>query len=330
MDYLENNYEEKKPLKKRVLSLRPLLFAVAYAVYFLVSWIQLKAGDFLLQESGELDSVTTYDYVLPVINSVVTVVTLAAFMLAGFFAYNKSKVKMLRFPMAYCISSVIGNFFSDLFMAIHVTPLFDFSDSGINVMSILSVAAIVIRVAAAFVFFLYFDGENDDSYYYDDYYVENPSSRSIRDRVLSGKLSVFLVVLIVCLGTEIISALIRSGLTAVIMLVPDEFIWTGNYIEAVTDIISLALYISLSWYFSRETRTTLKFIGLVFLVANAMNGFSFIINSITNAFSQAGEHLLNTIFSTVFVSVAAFIISVIRLAALILLCSRLKKSRERR
>jgi len=59
-----------------------------------------------------------------------------------------------------------------------------------------------------------------------------------------------------------------------------------------------------------------------------MNAFSFVINSITNVFSQAGEHLLNSIFSSVFVSVAAFIISIIKLIALVALCSKLKKSRE--
>lgn len=329
MDYLENNNEEKKPLLKRVISLRMLLFAAAYAVYLLVSHIQLKAGDFLLQESGELDSVTSYDYILPVINSVATVVILGAFLLAGFFAYNKSKVKMLRFPMAYCISSVVGTFFSNFFMAVYATPLFDFSDSNVNVMQILSVVAIVIKIIVSFVFFLYFDGEMDDEYYYsDEYYTENPSARSIRDKVLSHRFSVFFVVLIVSVGTEIVNGLIRSGLTTAITFVPDDFIWISNYIEVVTDILTYVLYGLLSWYFARDVRTTVKFIGLLFFVANAMNGFSFVINSITNAFSQAGEHLLNSIFSTVFVSVAAFIISIIRLVILVALCSKLKKAKE--
>lgn len=326
MDYLQNGYEEKKPLLKRILSLRLLLFVIAYAVFFLVSFIQLKAGDFLLQESGELDSVTSYDYVLPVINSVATVVTLVAFTLAGFFAYNKDKVKMLRFPMAYCISSAAGVTASNLFMAIHATPLFN-----LNSFKPLSFVAVAVKLICAFIFFLYFDSEKDDEYYYsDEYYVENPSSRSLRDKILSHRFSVFFVVLIISVGVEISNGLIRSGLTAAIMLVPDDFIWISNYIEAVTDIITYALYALSAWYFSREIRTTLKFIGLIFFVAEAMNGFSFVINSITNAFSQAGEHLLNSIFSTVFVSVAAFIISVIRLIVLVAICSRLKKSKEAR
>jgi len=329
MDYLENDYEEKKSFLKRVLSKQLFLFAVAHAVFFLVEWIQLKAGDFLLQESGELDSVTSYDYILPVINSVATVITLGAFLLAGFFAYNRDKVKMLRFPMAYCISSVVGSFFSNLFMAIHATPLFDFSDAEVNVMQVLSVAVIVIKVIAALLFFLYFDGEKDDEYYYsDEYYTENPSARSLRDKVLSHRFSVFFVVLIVSVGTEMAISLIRSGLTAAIMLVPDDLIWISNYIEVVTDILTYALYGFLSWYFARNVRTTVKFIGLIFFVTNAMNAFSFVINSITNVFSQAGEHLLNSIFSSVFVSVAAFIISIIKLIALVALCSKLKKSRE--
>ncbi len=329
MDYLENNKEEKKPLLKRIISLRMLLFLTAYAVYLLVSWIQLKAGDFLLQESGELDSVTSYDYALPIINSVATVIILGTFLLAGFFAYSRSKVKMLRFPMSYCFSSVVGTFFSTLFTVIYATPMFDFSKSEVNVTEVLSVAVIILKALAAVIFFIYFDGEKDDDYYYyDEYYAENPSSRSFRDRVLSHRFSVFFVVLIVSVGTEIANSLIRSGLTSAIALVPDNLIWLSNYIEVVTDIITYALYGFLSWYFAREVRTAVKLVGLVFFVTNAMNGFSFIINSITNVFSQAGEHLLNSIFSTVFVSVAAFIISMIKLVVLVVLCLKLKKSKQ--
>jgi len=189
--------------------------------------------------------------------------------------------------------------------------------------------AIVIKIIVSFVFFLYFDGEMDDEYYYsDEYYTENPSARSIRDKVLSHRFSVFFVVLIVSVGTEIVNGLIRSGLTTAITFVPYDFIWISNYIEVVTDILTYALYGFLSWYFARNVRTAVKFIGLIFFVTNAMNAFSFVINSITNVFSQAGEHLLNSIFSSVFVSVAAFIISIIKLIALVALCSKLKKSRE--
>lgn len=330
MDYLENNNDEKQPLLKRIISLRALLFVAAYAVYLLVSQIQHKAGDFLLQESGELDSVTSYDYILPVINSVATVVILGAFMLAGFFAYNKSKRKMLRFPMAYCFSFIVGDFLSMLFTVVYATPVIDFTEAAADVTKIFSVAVKIITALSAFALFVYLDSEKDDSqYYYDEYYVENPSSRSFRDKVLTRKFSVFFVVLIVSVGTEIASGLVRSVLTSAITLVPDNLIWISNYIEILTDIFTYALYGFLAWYFSRDVRMSVKFVGLIFLVEYAMNAFSFIINSITNAFSQAGEHLLNSIFSTVFVSVAAFIISMIKLAVLVLLCVRLKKSRER-
>ena len=332
MDYLENNNKEKTPLIKRVLSPRMALFVVCYAVYFLVTQIQLRAGDFLLQESGELDSVTSYDYILPIINSVVTVVTLGTFLIAGYFAYNRSKVKMLRFPMAFCFSNVVGSFFSTLFTAVYATPFIDFSEGAAGVMGVLSSVTVAVKLISGLAFFIYFDGEKESNYYYDDddYYSENPSSRSFRDKVLSHRFSVFITVMLVSLGTEIAGSLINSGLTAIIAFVPDSMIWISNYIEVLSYIISYALYILLSWYFAREIRTSLKLVGLIVMVGYAMNSFSFVFNSITNAFSQAGEHLLNSIFSMVFVSIAAFIVSVIKLIVLVTLCHKLKKSREQR
>ncbi len=331
MDYLESYYGEKKPpLLKRIFSERLLLYIVAYAVYFAVSWLQLYAGDFLLQESGELDSVTSYDYVLPAINSAATVVTLGVFLLTGYFAYGKSKVRMLRFPMAYCFSSVVGSFFSTLFTAIYCTPLIDYSDVSFNVTEVSALIVIVLKVIAALVFFFYFDREKEeDAYFYDDYYTENPSAgKSLRDRILSQRFSVLWTVLIVSVGTDMLIGILRSGLTALIMLVPDNLIWLSQYVEVVADIVTYGLYLMLGWYFARDIRTSVKLLGIIVFVTNAMNGFSFVFNSITNAFSQAGEHLLNSIFSTLFVSIAAFFVSIIKLVLIVLICSKLKKSKE--
>ncbi len=330
MDYLESYYGEKKPsLLKRIFSKQLLLFIVAYAVYFAVSWVKLYAGDFILQDSGELDSVTSYDYVIPAINSAATVVILGTFLLAGYFAYESNKIKMLRFPMAYCFSSVVGTFLSMLFTAIYSTPIIDYSQVNFNFTDISAVAVIVLKVAFALLFFFYFDREkDDDGYYYDEYYTNDTAKRTLREKILSHRFSVLWTVLVVSLGTDLIGGVLRSGLTALIMLVPDNLIWISQYVEVVSDVVIYGLYFLLGWYFTRDIRTSVKLLGIIVVVSNAMNGFSFVFNSITNVFSQAGEHLLNSIFSTIFVSIATFIVSVIKLIIIVVICSKMKKSRE--
>lgn len=329
MDYLESYYGEKKPsILKRIFSKQLLLFIAAYAVYFVVSWLQLYAGDFILQDSGELDSVTSYDYVIPAINSAATVVILGTFILAGYFAYESNKIKMLRFPMAYCFSVVIGSFTSVLFSALLSTPFIADSQNLANLTELSSVAVVAFGCISALLFFFYFDREKEDDSYYDDYYNEGAPKKSLREKILSHRFSVLWTVLIISLGTDIISSLLRSGLTALIVTVPDNLIWISQYVEVVSDIVTYGLYLLLGWYFTKNIRTSVKLLGVIVVVTNAMNGFSFIFNSITNVFSQAGEHLLNSIFSTIFVNIAAFIVSVIKLIIIVTICSKMKKSKE--
>ena len=309
---------------------RMLLFTFAYLTFFSASLLQFYAGDFILQESGLLDSVTSYDYIMPALESGVAAVTLAAFLGTGYLAYEKNKIQMLRFPMAFCISTVFASFLSFLFAALLSTPYIVPEEADINLVGIQQIIGTAVNAITAFLLFIYFDKENDDDFsHYNDYYVENPTAyRSLRTKILSKRFCVLIIVFIV-VGAEILAAkLSRSVFTTVVMNVPDEYLWISYYIESAADIVSYGLCLVLAWYFARSIRTTAKFIGIICLAQYAANCLTFINNSISNVFAQSGDHLLNSLFSTIFVGASSFVISALKLVFIIVLCQRLYKIQQ--
>ena len=314
-------------LFKKLFSKRGLFFFLATLLFLAVSAVQLYAGNFLLQESGQLDSITAYDYALPAINSGAVLITLASFLLAGFFAYDKNKVKMFRFPMAYSISAAVGSFLSNFFTAIHSTPMFN---SDIDLTRINAWLIMAMRLVVMWCVFLYFDdGDGDycgDYYTYDPY--GQPGGTNLREKILTHRFSTLWVVLIVSEGTGLLNKLLTTGLASLIIFVPEEYYWLSYYIYVVTDLVYCLLLILLSMYLVRSFRVASKLCGIIVLSGSFMECFSFVFNSITNVFAQAGDHLLNSIFSTVFVSIASVLIGVIRFAVLFLLCRALRKATE--
>lgn len=320
----------EKPFPEFSFAKRLLLFLSAYVIYFGASLLQLYAGDFIPQESGLLDSVTSYDYIMPAIDSAVVVIALVAFSLAGYYSYSKDKIRMLRYPMAFSISWVISSFSSFFLTALFNTPIFGLEDADINFIQIQTIGSAIINAVTAFLFFRYFDSEKEDEFtYYSEYYVENPSAyRSLRSKILSWKLSVFAVVLIVVGAEALVAKLSRTGLTTLIMNVPDDLLWVSYYIEVVADIVSYGVCVWLAWYFSRNIRLTAKLIGIICLAEYTVNSLSFINNNISNIFAQAGNHWINSVFSTIFVNVSSFGISIIKLALILIACYRLQKTQQ--
>ena len=309
---------------------RMLLFVLAYAVYAGASLLQLYSGDFIPQESSQLDGITAYDYIMPIINSLVVAVSLAAFFFAGYYSYAKDKIRMLRYPMAFSISCIVSSFCSFLFTALLSTPAIGFESMDIDFVQIQNVGAALANIVTAFLMFLYFDREKDDEYcYYTDYYVENPSAyRSLRSKILSWRFSIFCVILIVA-GTEaLVARLARSGFTTIIMNVPDDYLWVSYYIEVAADIVSYSVCILLAAYFARNIRLTAKLVGIICLAESCVNSLSFINNSISNVFSQAGDHWLNSVLSTIFVGASSSVIAVVRFALIVFICYRLEKIQQ--
>lgn len=309
---------------------RMLLFVSAYIIYFASTLLQLYAGDFIPQEVGLLDSVSAYDYIMPVIDSGVVLVTLGAFFGSGYAAYEKNKVQMLRFPMAFCISDVIATFVSFMITALLSTPYIVPETVDINLVQIQQLTGAVVKIVAALLLFVYFDKEKSDDYsYYNDYYVENPSAyRSLRNKIISKRFGVFSVVIIV-VGAEILAArLSRSVFTTAVVSLPDEYLFLSYYIETAADIISYGLCLALAWYFARNRRITMKLIGIICLSEYGSHCLTFANNFISNVFSQADDHWISTLFTTIFVGASTFIISVIKLAFIIILCSRLYKIQQ--
>ena len=309
---------------------RMLLFVSAYIIFFVLSLLQFYAGDFIPQESGLLDSVTAYDYILPAIESASALITIIAFLGLGFVAYKKDKVKMLRFPMSFCISSVVASFLSFFVSAVLSTPYFVAETVEINLVLIQQIILILSNAVVALLLFIYFDKENPDDYsYYNDYYVENPSAyRSLRTKILSKRFNVLIILLIV-VGAEILAAkLSRSALISVVITLPDEYLWVSYYIEVVADIISYGICLALAWYFARSRRITAKLIGIICLAEYGTNCFTFINNAISNIFAQSSDHWLSTFFSVIFVNASTFIISVVKLAFIIILCQKLYKKQQ--
>ncbi len=320
----------KKFFDEMTFPKRMLLFVLAYLVFFAVSMLQLYAGDFIPQESGFLDSVTTYDYIIPAIDSAVTLITLVAFFGLGFVAYKKDKVQMLRFPMAFCISTIVASFLSFLVSALLSTPYFVPETADINLVLIQQIIYSASNAIISILLFIYFDKENPDDYTgYNEYYVENPSAyKSIRTKILSKRFNVFIIVAIV-VGAEILAAkLSRAGLISVIVTLPDEYLWVSYYIEVVADMLSYGLCLALAWYFARSKRVTLKLIGIICLAEYASECLSFVNSTISNIFAQESDHWLNTLFSVIFVNTSTFIISVIKLVFIIILCHRLYKKQQ--
>ena len=330
MDGFEKTEDGEKFLTELSFAKRMLLFVSAYVIYFGASLLQLYAGDFIPQESGLLDSVTSYDYIMPAIDSAVVIITLVAFSLAGYYSYAKDKVLMLRYPMAFSISWVIASFSSFFLTALFNTPIFGLDSAKINFIQIQTIGSAIINAVAAFLFFLYFDrGKDEDYTYYSEYYVENPSAyRSLRSKILSWRFSVFAVVVIVVGAQALTAKLSRTGLTTLIMTVPDDLLWVSYYIEVVADIVSYGICVLSAWYFSRSMKLTAKFIGIICLAEYTVNSLSFINNSISNIFAQAGDHLLNSVFSTIFVNVSSFGISIIKLALILIACYKLQKIQQ--
>ncbi len=330
MESFEKTDDGEKSLPEFSFAKRMLLFVAAYVVFFVASLLQLYAGDFIPQESGLLDSVTSYDYIMPAIDSAVAVLTLAAFFLAGYFSYAGDKVKMLRYPMAFGISHIAASFFSFFLTALFSTPVFGLDRMEVNLIQLQSVGSAVINAVTAFLLFLYFDREGDDEYSsYNDYYVENPSAyRSLRAKILSRRFSVFVVAAIV-VGAEALAAkLSRTALTALVMKVPDDYLWVSYYIEVVADVLSYGVCVLAAWYFARNVRTTAKLIGIICLAEYAVNCLSFINSSISNVFAEAGDHWLNSVFSAIFVGTSSFVISLIKFAAIVFVCFRLYKFQQ--
>lgn len=327
MRFTLNESTEKISVLKSFFSQKLLMFVSAYIIRLALLGIQLYAGEFVLQGTGDFDNITSYDYIIPVINSAVTVITLAAFCFMGYLAYGKDKLKIFRFPMAYCFSAAFAAFISDFFIATYNSPLMDSFNVGYGTVD---VVVAVLQFASAVLFFFYFDHEKEKDMYSDDKYsIENPTvRRTLRGKMLSHRLSVLWIVLAVSEGAGVISSLIRSGLTALFVILPENYYWTGGYIETVAVAVQYAAYFLFAVYLLRDVKLSARFIGIILFVSTAMDGFSFVINSITNVFSQAGEHWLNSVFSTIFVVIISFVFSVVKLLILVFLCRKLKKLTE--
>lgn len=330
MDGSENTDEVKKPAAEFGFVKRLILFVAAYAVFFGLSLLRLYAGDFIPQESGQLDSVTNYDFIMPVINSAVAAITLVAFFLAGYFSYARDKVKMLRYPMAFCISSVLTSFSSFLLTALLHTPLFGLEDTDVDLMQLQSIAEALLNIVLAVLFFYYFDREKDDDYSgYNEYYVENPSAyRSLRAKILSWRFSVLVVVIAVVGAEALVAWLSRRGLTQLVMRVPDDYLWVSYYIEVAANILSYGACVLAAWYFARTSRTTVKLIGIICLAEYGMQCFSFINSTISNIFAKAGDHWINSLFSILYVGASSIVISLFKLIFIIMLCYRLQKNQQ--
>lgn len=330
MHFTVNESTDKKSVLKKIVSKNLLLFIASYVVFFIISAVQLNAGEFVMQESGNLDSITSYDYIIPIIDSLAMVLTLAAFTLAGYYAYGKDKIKMLRYPMAFSLSGVVGNFISSVFMALLSTPLIDLSALGVNFIELQSAVVILIRLVVAVLFFLYYDSEESADYYYSDAFYDSDysSGKGLRGRILSSRLSTLWTVVVVYGGSVLAESFARSLMTAFVVRVPEDFYWIGYYVDVVTGIFAYGSIILLTWYFSPGIRASAKFLGVIYFVGDAMGGFSFIINSISNSFAQADDSWLNTVFSYIFVSVVQVVFSVIKVVIIVLLCSFLRKKKE--
>lgn len=329
MDYLENGYGERKPLSKLVFSKETIFFVAAYVVYLGLSFLQTYSGEIILQESGDLNSVTSYDYILPVIASLFNLVSLLVFSACGFFVYSKDKIRMLRFPMVFSVSQIAGTYLSSLFMALSSSPFIDFTDLSFNIIKVQSLAVTALKVIISLVCLIYFNSETDSYCYYEDYYAEYYSSpKKLRNRILSHKLSLLWVVIIAMLGSLVAATVARSAFIAVLSFVPEELLWFSYYIEVLYDTVYYGLHIVFAVYFTKDKRVSAKLIGIICLVAQLMKTFSFIFNSITNVFSDAGDNLLNSVLSSIAVDLVTFLFSVLKIIIVLLLCYRLKKSRE--
>ena len=302
MEDLQNLSADKEKSVKDFFLKKPVLFISAYAFYLLVSWLQLMAGDLVLQGSGDFDSVTSYDYVMPAINSVALLLTLGGFILAGFLAYGKDTVKLIRFPVAYCISSVFGAFLSDLFMALGrtVSSYIDF-----YLVEIHAYIIVALRFVAAVLIFIYLERERQQDYYSysDQFYVENPSSKTLREKIITHKLCVLWTVLIVCETSASAAAALRSGLSALLMYVPEDLLWLGSYIEVVAAVVYYAIFFVLAFHFSKNFRTTVKFAGIVCFA----------------------DSIINTVFSVISVYLFTALLAVVKLVIIILICRILRK-----